>query len=428
MFVNAKFFIHNSSYQNGFAQKKQANKFTKPDNDAQFSFSGGINAEVLKNQLRIFLTQDIWAEKLNVKVPESPVEKEVLLEILKNRLKLDRFAKLSNEKATLKGNLSYMNDLLKNNPLDPDLPMLKQEITRKGNINSVLKTLDKQIELERKKNESSWKYFKDIEKIEDEYIQKRLMKTQQMEKFWYKIMRNNINKNGEYSTQELIDIISNDKLPSAASKTVSKTLSKKDLFAKVEKEYEKYLRENVNIYQNDVDQGQVAYNGQQLIQDLNTMVISKYPGIEKQLHKIYKLVEKKYLSKLDRINDVDIYLLNKDFLNVNITERAIRKILKDINYIEEQQKIDPANKVINEELKVLKETFEKLKQNWLNEVKYIVKYENINRQIFSDAGLLQEYEYLVGENKTIKRFKDFYKLYNDNNANVSQEVWINMIS
>lgn len=66
------------------------------------SFNGGLKPEVLKNQLKILLTQDIWAEKLKVKMPETPLEKEVLLEVLQNRLKLDRFSRLTNEKLKIK--------------------------------------------------------------------------------------------------------------------------------------------------------------------------------------------------------------------------------------------------------------------------------------------------------------------------------------
>ena len=46
------------------------------------TFKGGPNPTIAKNQMRILLTQDIWAPKLKIKKPESPLEKEVLLEVL----------------------------------------------------------------------------------------------------------------------------------------------------------------------------------------------------------------------------------------------------------------------------------------------------------------------------------------------------------
>ena len=49
------------------------------------TFGKGINPEVARNQYKILLTQDIWADKLKVKRPENPLEKEVLIEVLQNR-------------------------------------------------------------------------------------------------------------------------------------------------------------------------------------------------------------------------------------------------------------------------------------------------------------------------------------------------------
>ena len=78
MFINSIDSINTSSYNN------------------QAQFKGGPNPEVARNQMRIFLTQDIWAPKLKVKMPESQLEKETLLEILENRLKLDKYVRLFN--------------------------------------------------------------------------------------------------------------------------------------------------------------------------------------------------------------------------------------------------------------------------------------------------------------------------------------------
>ena len=48
------------------------------------NFTGYPKADVAKNQMKILLSQDIWAPKLKVKMPESQLEKETLLEILEN--------------------------------------------------------------------------------------------------------------------------------------------------------------------------------------------------------------------------------------------------------------------------------------------------------------------------------------------------------
>ena len=427
MFVNSVSIAQDSLYSKGISSKRQVNTFSKPYKADQVSFSG-LKPEVLKNQLRIFLTQDIWANRLNVKMPETPIEKEVILEVLQNRLKLDRFARLSNERATIKGDISYLNDLLEKDPLNPNIPKLRQELIRRGNIDSVLKTLDKQIDLEEKKNKSALDYFKNIEKIEEEYINKRLMKPQKMEKFWYKVKGNNINKNGQYSTKELIDIISNEKAPIEASKTVLKPLSKKDLMVKVEKDYEQYLRENIDIYERRLNHHDDARKGRKFVQDLNMVSIKKYPGIEKPLQKIYESVESRYAYKIDRLVDIDIYPIGEIWNDMHLVEKDMKKVFKDITYIKEQLKTSPDNKVFNETLNAWEKTLEELKQDWIKGMKYSLKYEDMNRQRFSDAGRLSEYEYLAGENKTIKKHKAALELYRKNNDNIPDESWANILS
>lgn len=104
-----------------------------------YTFKGGPKPEILRNQLKVLLTQDIWAQNLKVKAPETALEKEVLLEILQNRLRLDRFARLSNQRFKLRTQSSHLNSLLKNNPNHPDIPRLTEELKKHGNLQSTLK-------------------------------------------------------------------------------------------------------------------------------------------------------------------------------------------------------------------------------------------------------------------------------------------------
>ena len=120
-----------------------------------YTFKGGPKPEILRNQLKVLLTQDIWAQNLKVKAPETALEKEVLLEILQNRLRLDRFARLSNQRFKLRTQSSHLNSLLKNNPNHPDIPRLTEELKKHGNLQSTLKTMDKNIEMEAKKNKAA---------------------------------------------------------------------------------------------------------------------------------------------------------------------------------------------------------------------------------------------------------------------------------
>ena len=114
----------------------------------------GVNPEVARNQLKVLLTQDIWAPSLKVKRPETELEKEVLLEILNYRAKLDRYVRLTNEKLHINGLLSVLSKLIDTNPSSPEIPALRAEIDKKGNVFTYLSTLNKNIELERNKTKS----------------------------------------------------------------------------------------------------------------------------------------------------------------------------------------------------------------------------------------------------------------------------------
>ena len=92
-------------------------------------------------------------------MPETPLEKEVILEILEHRLQLDRLVRLTNEKLNIKTKIKMLANLMEQNPSHPDLPALRKEIENKGNLDSYLKTLDKNIELEQKKKETCIRIF-----------------------------------------------------------------------------------------------------------------------------------------------------------------------------------------------------------------------------------------------------------------------------
>ena len=160
-----------------------------------YTFKGGPKPEILRNQLKVLLTQDIWAQNLKVKAPETALEKEVLLEILQNRLRLDRFARLSNQRFKLRTQSSHLNSLLKNNPNHPDIPRLTEELKKHGYLQSTLKTMDKNIEMEAKKNKAALDYFKEIENIENKYLEQKLLKISAMDKYYHQINKNNINTN-----------------------------------------------------------------------------------------------------------------------------------------------------------------------------------------------------------------------------------------
>ena len=302
------------------------NSLQKNKKTDEMSFKGGLKPEIIKNQLKILLTQDIWEPKLKVKMPDSKEEKEVLLEVLKNRAKLDRFTRLSNEKANLKIKLLEIDSLSQEAPASPRLQELKNELLKKGNINSIFQSLNKNINLEIKKNKQAYDYFKNIEKLEDEYIEKRLMKTAKMEKFWQQIKKGNINADGKYSTNELIDIISKDSLQNNLENT---NLPKKTLLSRLTEKYEKFLREYVNIYDEDAHHYDDSQKAKQAAIDIFKGAIDKNPGIEKQFRKIYEFVQNKFLYKLNKVSDIPLYPVGDLWKEMKGIERKLIKSMKE---------------------------------------------------------------------------------------------------
>lgn len=393
------------------------------------NFKGGPNQEILKNQLKILLTQDIWAEKLKVKMPETPLEKDVLLEILKNRLNLDRFTRLTNEKFRLKALLSRFNSLSEKNPSHPDLPQLRQEIEKRGNLESVFKTLDKNIELERKKNQSAIDFFKDIEELEKEYLEKRLVKPSGMEKFWFKIKKQNINTDERYSTKELIDIVSNGTAQEVknTAQVATQRLSKKQVLLQIEKEYEQMLREEIDVYEGRLNHNDDAQRLRKAIFSEKVLKLSKIYNFEKLVPKLFEKVEQKYTHKVDRLMGIDIYPIGEIWEDMLRVETNIKTLMNEIKSLKEQIAQKPNSNELKESLTKKLEEIKAEKEDWIKGLKYSVKYEKINRARMNNAGRLPEYDYLTCENKTIKKHKAIFEILKKNNDTIPEDSWTEII-
>lgn len=407
------------------AKFKDSNVFHKANQSNDIAFQGGANPEVLRNQLKIFLTQDIWAEKLAAKIPETPLEKEVLLEILQNRQHLDRFAKLNNEKYRLINEISNLNFILKNDPSNKEIPHLMQKLINKGNLESVFKTLDKKIDLELKKNKPAFDYIKNIEKLEEDYRANKLIKDSKIDKFWFQIKKNNINKDNKYSTKELIDIIENNKITTDSKKVqeVAKPLTKKQLLEKVSILYEQYLRENVDVYEGRVYHYNDALKGQKTVMSRYAKAINKYPEAKKQFPKIYEAIENKFMHKIERLDGIDIYPIGEIWKDMKTVEYEVKQLNNSIDVLNKQLEKRPGDKGILESISKNKESLKELKEQWLYGLEASMKLEAVNQQRISDAGRLADYNYLVSENKTMKRYKDAYNLLHENNYTIPEDKW-----
>ena len=390
-----------------------------------YTFKGGPKPEILRNQLKVLLTQDIWAQNLKVKAPETALEKEVLLEILQNRLRLDRFARLSNQRFKLRTQSSHLNSLLKNNPNHPDIPRLTEELKKHGNLQSTLKTMDKNIEMEAKKNKAALDYFKEIENIENKYLEQKLLKISAMDKYYHQINKNNINKDEKLSTKELIDIISSD-----GAKNINKpaaVLSKKDLLLRLQNQYEQLLREKFDVYSRQTNHNNIAREARNFVRNNNSSLLKKFPNIEHQLNKIFETIEQKFTHKVDRLAGVDIYPIGDIWKDMRVMEATILAANIEIQELRAGLVKFPHSRKIKDALKKKENLVQKMKQEWLEGAKFSVKYEAINRERMNAAGRLSEYNYLTGENKIIQRHKEAIEIYKNNNNSIPDELWAKIL-
>lgn len=386
----------------------------------KISFKKGLSPEVVKNQYKILLTQDIWADKLKVRIPETSAEKEALIEVLQNRLKLDRFARLNNEFFKLKTNVSFINSLLEKDPSNTTLPELIKEIENHGNLQSVYKTMEKQIQLEANKNKPALDYFKNIEQLEEEYLKRHLVKPSKMEKFWYQIEKNNINTDGKYSTKDLLDIISKG---NAGTTVKTAPLTKKQLLDKVTQQYEDLLRERINIYGETIDHTPDAVESMRILAKENLADIQRFPDIAKQIGKICKSIEAKIKYKADRLAGIYIHPIGEIWHDMAIFKSDIKLLTQDIAKLKEQIVKNPDNELLKMDLAIKEDLLEKTKSNWLSGLKYSIKYEAENRQKMAIGGRSAEYDYLTCKNPILANYKKSLELVNRYDNKIPDEVW-----
>ena len=394
-------------------------------NQKQTNFRGKQNPEILKNQLKILLTQDIWAPKLSVKLPETDLEKEVLLEILENRAKLEKFTRLKNQKFEILSNKNLYEHLKQTDKDDQALTELSSKLKSYGNIKTTLNTLDKNIEIEIKKNKPALDYFKEIDNLEEEYLNKHLTKYTKIDKFWHQIRKNNINKNLQYSTKELIDIIKQKNPSDITTTTVINThkpLTKKIFIAKIEKQYEQILRQNINIYSGKELKSEDAVKAKTAIYTDNADGFNHFPEVQKSLAKIFEGIRNKYMFKVNRIVGIEIFPIGEILKDMHIVEKDLKESLSEIKILKQELKNAPDDMNLKNALNEAEQVFEVHKKDWLMRLEYSMKYEQINREKFREAGRESEYNYLTDENIILNKYKKAYKIFEKNQTLTNDEL------
>ena len=396
------------------------------------SFSGlKPKPEILKERLKIMLTQDIWAEKLSVKMPENDLEKDALLEILNMRRKLDRFTRLSNEKFRLLSDMKYFLDLAEKEPNNPEVKVLAEKLAKRGNLDAVLSTLNKNIELEASKNKPAIEYFKNIAQMEEIYFSNKFVKTNELEKFLAQIRKNNINKEKNYTTQDLIDIVSGNKVLQQAGKKAEETavprnLSKNELFAGIRKDYEQYLRENVNIYM-DTYHSLESLKAQDFVFHKYNYYFTKTPKLGFEVKKVYNLVENIFSKQLKNLGKPSVFPVGDLWREMDRGLNEIKHINAEIANIKRQLADGLTDEKTNASLARAEKGLAEIKKMWSDYVVYSVACEAKNREIFEKLGKIDAYDYLTGANRKINRCRELAKICEENNGELTEEIWTKLL-
>lgn len=387
------------------------NYILKVQQSDKVSFSGGQNIETERNKYRIRLSQDIWAKKLAVKMPANEIEKEVLLEILEHRSRLDKYAQLKNDRAQLVGQISYVNSLLQEDSQNPELPKLIDELKKKGNIISFLNTLDKKIEEQEKRNKVDIAYFREIEKLEDEYLAKKLINYNHLNKFWHEIKNNDINKDGDFTTKELIEIVKTGKTP------------KEQLIENVTNTYEDFLRTYVDVYQMNPNHFRSSQKAQEKVYEIYRDTIEKYPNMKPIFVKTFGQVKDKMLKNVSRVCSVDIYPIGEIWQDMFKAEDELRMMTKNLKDLTQQLREDPSNEELLDKFNKASNELNEQRAEWIKGVKYSVEYEAINRERMRQNNREKEYNYLADKNPVINLHKEVWQAYLDNGNQLPEEYW-----
>lgn len=390
------------------------------------SFSGNkikLSPEQLKNQLRILLSQNIWAEKLEVRMPENDLEKEVILEVLEHRKNLDRFTRLKNERGRTLSALNDNNELIEHSPSDMELRK-KSDVLR-----NKLTALDKQIETETKKRKHSIEYFDNIDNLADEYLDNNLIKQNLLAKTWDSIVKNNINKDKNLSTQDLIDIISGKKQISAEApkKPSVAIISKKHLKAVIEKEYTQYLRETVNLYMG-TEHGTEAVQGRKIMEERFAPQIKRFLGDRKELLPIYHKVENMFAQKTVLLGETDIYPIGEIWQDMDKGVKEMKELISIINATKDMLAKTPDDVKLQRALKKAEKKLAETKKDWTGALTYSINYEKINRERFAAIGSKDQYDFLTTENKTINRYKELANMAKENKGVLPENVWAEILA
>ena len=457
----------------------------------QSNFKSARSAQIAENKMKILIAQDIKAPKLAIKLPESSIEKKALLEILFQRLKLDRLIRLTNERFDIISDIIRYNELQVSGSNSEEAGKIKDRLDKKGNIKECLATLNKQIKQESKRNKGALNYFEELSNLEDEYYAKKIIKDANLEKFWIQVRKNNINPEGKYSTKELIEFVKNDhnpikksevsveqvevKQPETFAKKCSNAIKKmpcvkekvnKPVEEKLVEEvfdvntpvvvlevqntlspeynemiyryllpigsrYETLLRENVNLYLTaDKSVAPIVTGMWRKACNEHASIISGNRVVNEALSPIGNRVIDKFYYIVKKImdNDININVDVKDlFAVVESCEQRLYKLDCERNELKQMIAKESQNVLLEQELEKIESEIVETREQWTQKMLKLAKSLKENKEIIISSGFKDEYEYIFGINHHIKKYEKAFDVYQENNSSIPESYWQNLI-
>jgi len=397
------------------------------------SFTGVkvIDPKVLKNKFAIMLSQDRWAEKLDIKMPECEEEKEALIEFLTHRKALDGYTRLTNERGRILLHKNWLSHVKVKDPTNPYIKDSEEELAKRGNIEAVLNTLDKKIAVAKSKNIQAIKYFENLDKLEEEYTASKLLKNNELAKFWYQIKKNNINKDHKYSTQELLDIVQGKKAIEQTEevqkiKPVTKKITRKDVINELGEKYEQFLRENISIYLQNFNEANIE--GRRIINEYLEKYNVAFPGLKKQLIRTVEDNIRKYNFKVESLGEGQYYQLDERHIELVAGLKLIKNKKAELAELQKTANKNKDDKKAQAAVTKAEKSLAKFQREWIKALKEGVEAEAANREMFTAKGKGDAYDYLMGKNKNVVTYKKIYALIKENKGKLPEEVWESLIS
>lgn len=341
--------------------------------------------DTLKNIYRILLSQDIWNTSLKVKRPDTPEEKAVLLEILNFRAQLERFTQLSHRK------FEVMHD--------------ESESMTSEKRSTTLNAIEKKIEEEKKRYKGAFEFFRELDAMEEAYIENKYVKIKGLDDFWNQIRANNVNSDNNLSVKEIIDIINTPEKATAEIATVEKPVAKennKPAREKIADDYRLLLRRYVDVYSEE--EGATDKNTELARKDAikaNLNLLKKYPHLKNLLTKIFKEVEAEYSANIKLAASKEMYPLGHLWQIMEEIENIAKPAIEELKACEEVLAQNSEDKKAAKRAEYLKNKLNNLKKEWLEGLEQSVRYEKENRARAAASGAGEAYDYLVGENQNV---------------------------